>query len=176
MRITGNGGTGGAHRQITTVDGVHYILRGWLYMPTGNTVIPDFKISGIAFQGTELAHERIPNIFDGWNEVIARFTATGVDTYITIDGAADGEAFYVDDVSVKVDSPGDHLECQAFTVVTEWSHATEFLRITPPHGPERDLTRAASIMWQADRTYEQALRYFRSSGVLETGFRIILHY
>ena len=76
----------------------------------------------------------------------------------------------------KVHPGGDYLDCQAFTVVTEFSDATEYLRITPPNGPERDLTRAASVMWQADRTYEQALRYFRGSGANETGFRIILHY
>lgn len=176
MRITGNGGTGSARRQITTVDGIHYVLRGWLYMPAGNETLPDFKLSDTAFGATDLAHGIMPNSPDGWNEMLVRFIAMGIDTYITIDGAADGEAFYVDDVSVTVDSPGDHLECQAFTVVTEFSDATEFLRFTPPHGPERDLSNLASVMWQADRTYEQALRYFRGSGANETDFRIILHY
>lgn len=81
------------------------------------------------------------------------------------------------DCRKQMDGEDKYLDAQAFTVVTEWgAQETDYLKITPSHGPERSLTAAGSRAFQADRTYEQSLKYFRSSGANEAGFRIILHY
>lgn len=175
MRVTGNGGTGRAQQAITTVDGVHYILRGHLYNPAGNTTRPDFKI-GTSANGTQLGQGIVRNVPGAWDGVVVRFVATGTTTYISADGAADGEYFYVDNVSVKVDSPGKYLTAQAFTVVTEFADQAAYLRFTPEHGIEYSLSNAASKAFQADRTYAQSLRFFRASNADDTGFRLILHY
>jgi len=71
---------------------------------------------------------------------------------------------------------GKHMSAQAFTVVTAWTHATEFLKLTPAGGSEVSLSRLGSVALAAGTTYQQSLNYFRGSGTNETGFKIIAHY
>ncbi len=177
MRILGNSGgdeIGEARQSITTVAGVRYVLRGRIWMPDDNAVQPQLKV-GSAAGLADIAAFHVMELA-AWNECFPTFVAESTTTYITLYGAADTESIYADDVSVKVDYPGKFLDAQAFTTVTEWTNGADFLKITPPGGIEVSLNNGGSKAFQADRTYEQAVRYFRSSGASETGFRVILHY